>query len=524
MSERVTNTLPSRPKLLVFVIAYQAESTLTAVLDRIPRSLFESYACEILVVDDGSEDRTFEIGADYRRSHPDVPLVVLRNRVNQGYGGNQKVGYHYAIRNGCDFVAMVHGDGQYAPEELPRLLEPLVSGAADAVFGSRMMTPFGALAGGMPLYKFVGNRVLSKFQNLMLRAQLSEFHSGYRIYSVRALRSIRFDLNSNDFHFDTEIIIQLLEARVRIVELPIPTYYGGEISRVNGMRYAAQVARVTAQAVAHRFGVLYQRRFDPAAEDDNSHYQLKLGYASSHTYAIDAVPERARVLDLGSGPGGVARELQEKGCEVTVVDAHVHALERTSKITCLTQDLNEPLAVEIAPFDHLLLLDVIEHLHDPERFLEGLRKQFDFEPRTLILSTPNVAFAVQRIMLLLGQFNYGKAGILDRTHTRLFTYGSLRRLLRDAGFRNIRMRGVPAPFPKVLGDGLLGKAALAANIALIRVLPSWFSYQIFVTAETTPAVEFVLRSAQRFHTAVPPPSSGQELDTEPQPSRKIELN
>ena len=117
---------------------------------------------------------------------------------------------------------MIHGDGQYAPEELPTLVAPLRDGQADAVFGSRMMTRFGALKGGMPLYKFVGNRILTAIQNLLLGTSLTEFHSGYRVYSVAALQKIPFRLNSNDFHFDTEIIIQLLNARQRIVELPIP--------------------------------------------------------------------------------------------------------------------------------------------------------------------------------------------------------------------------------------------------------------------------------------------------------------
>jgi glycosyltransferase involved in cell wall biosynthesis len=141
---------PSRPRLLVFIVAYQAETTLRAVLDRIPRSVFEVFDTEILVVDDASVDRTYEIGRIYQERHPDFPLTVLRNAHNQGYGGNQKLGYAYAIAQRFDIVAMVHGDGQYAPEELPRLLQPLHQGRADAVFGSRMMPPSGALKGGMP--------------------------------------------------------------------------------------------------------------------------------------------------------------------------------------------------------------------------------------------------------------------------------------------------------------------------------------------------------------------------------------
>jgi glycosyltransferase involved in cell wall biosynthesis len=483
-----------KPRLLIFVIAYYAESTLRWVLERIPASLFEEYDCEILVVDDASEDRTFSIGREYKDKHPDIRMTVLRNDYNQGYGGNQKVGYLYAITGKFDFVAMVHGDGQYAPEELPRLVAPLREGRADAVFGSRMMERFGALKGGMPLYKYVGNKILTRVQNAMLGTRLSEFHSGYRIYSVKALERIPFRLNSNDFHFDTEIIIQFFNAKLRIEELPIPTYYGDEICRVNGMKYAKDVMVATVQNVFHRSGLLYQRRFDPVSEG-NQHYDLKLGYASSHTWALDAVPPGAKVMDIGGGPGGIARHLADKGCDTAVVDQHEPTV-RDPRIDVHVQDLDEPLGFDVRGYDHLLLLDVIEHLKDPEDFLERLRGQFGHVPQKLVLTTPNVAFVVQRLMLLAGQFNYGKAGILDRAHTRLFTFRSIRHLLRDSGFRIKAIRGVPAPFPKVLGEGLLGMTALNTNLALIRLSKTLFSYQIYIEAETTPAVEFVLRDAR----------------------------
>jgi glycosyltransferase involved in cell wall biosynthesis len=503
-----------KKRLLIFVISYYAESTLRAVLERIPGRCFEEYECEVLVVDDASEDRTFAIGREYQHTHPEIPMTVLRNELNQGYGGNQKVGYAFAIREGFDYVAMVHGDGQYAPEELPRLVAPLRTGEADAVFGSRMLTPFGALKGGMPLYKFVGNKILTRAQNALLGTKFSEFHSGYRIYSTAALRRIAFLINSNEFHFDTEIILQLLNAKQRIVELPIPTYYGGEISRVNGMQYAKNVLVATLQNAAHRAGVLYQKRFDPVAiGEENAHYDLKLGYASSHSYALDAVPEGSRVLDLGAGPGGLARELVRKGCQVVVVDQH--APDVGQGVGFIRQDLDDAPLFDPKQSDRILLLDVIEHLREPEVFLDRLRAKVDWSPKTLVLTTPNIAFAAQRLMLLFGQFNYGKAGILDRTHRRLFTFRSIQRLLVDAGFRIKEVRGVPAPFPKVLGEGMLGQAAVRANLALIRLSRTLFSYQIFIVAESTPDVDFVLadakkRSALAGHDASGPLALGSE--------------
>jgi glycosyltransferase involved in cell wall biosynthesis len=484
----------SKPRVLIFVIAYYAESTLRSVLERIPARVFDECDCEVLVVDDGSEDRTFAIGREYKSTHPELRMTVLRNELNQGYGGNQKVGYSFAIREKFDFIAMVHGDGQYAPEELPRLLAPLRDGTADAVFGSRMMEKFAALRGGMPLYKYVGNKVLSVTQNFLLGTRLSEFHSGYRIYSVDALKRIPFLLNSNDFHFDTEIIIQLLNAKARIVELPIPTYYGNEICRVNGMKYAKDVIGATLRNVAHRSGLLYQRKFDPHLEE-NEHYDLKLGYASSHAYALGAIPRGAKVIDIGSGPGGMAAELVKKGCEITVVDQYAPRVT-TPHVRVVTQDLNERLTFDVKDQDFILLLDVIEHVSDPERFIGELRSGFDYRPRTLILTTPNIAFVVQRLMLLFGQFNYGRAGILDRTHARLFTFRSIRHLLRDAGFRIRTIKGVPAPFPKVLGNGIVGRSALALNLALMRISKTMFSYQIYIEAETAPDVDFVLRDTK----------------------------
>src|SRR5262249_18719303 len=164
----------TKPRLLVFIVAYNAERTIADVLGRIPGELANDYSVEVLVIDDSSSDETFERGERIRGSQSlPFKLHVLYNPVNQGYGGNQKIGFHFAIERDFDFVALVHGDGQYAPECLPYLLGLLASGEADAAFGSRMLEKGGALKGGMPLYKFVGNKILTGAQNRLLRANLS---------------------------------------------------------------------------------------------------------------------------------------------------------------------------------------------------------------------------------------------------------------------------------------------------------------------------------------------------------------
>ncbi|HWT30684.1 MAG TPA: bifunctional glycosyltransferase/class I SAM-dependent methyltransferase [Propylenella sp.] len=492
--------LPARPRLLILIVAYNAESTIRTVLERIPASIAKEYEVEVLVTDDASTDRTFDRGRELvsEGSFP-FPLTVLCNPVNQGYGGNQKIGYFYAIKKGFDFVALLHGDGQYAPECLPDLLRPLRDGQADASFGSRMMEKGSARRGGMPGYKFLGNRVLSWFENRLLRTSFTEFHSGYRLYSVPALKRIPFARNTDDFHFDTEIIIQFVLAGMRIVERPIPTYYGDEICRVNGLKYAWNVAKAVLKARAQELGLLYDRRFDVAAAGPvNAQYRLKADYDSPHAFALELIPEGARVLDLGCAGGYMGALLkEEKACRVVGVDVQPVA-------SCIyldefrQHDLNEgPPDLALDGFDHILMLDVIEHLSEPEKFMDRLQQAMSACPEArLVLSTGNIGFVVTRLMLLFGQLNYGKRGILDMTHTRLFTFTSLRRLVEQSGFRIVEVRGVPGPFPLAMGSTQLSRFLLRLNRALIAVSRGMFSYQIFMVLQPRPSLEYLLRNAE----------------------------
>jgi glycosyltransferase involved in cell wall biosynthesis len=487
-----------KPRLLILIVAYNAEKTISQVLARVPPALANEYDVEVLVLDDSSQDRTFERTSVVQREGAlPFPLHVLFNPVNQGYGGNQKIGYHFAIERGFDFVALVHGDGQYAPECLPDLVRPLRDRQADAVFGSRMLEKGGARRGGMPLYKFTGNRILSWFQNRMLGAALSEFHSGYRVYAVAALASVPFALNTNDFHFDTEIIIQLLLAGRTIVELPIPTYYGDEICRVNGMKYAWDVTRAVLVARSQQLGLLYDRRFDVAGASGNAQYEPKLDYPSPHSTVVDLVPRGARVLDLGCAGGYVGAMLRRhRGCQVTGVDKFPLGpgveLDRF-----IVHDLNDGFPpVDAAEYDYVLLLDVLEHLASPETFIEQLRTALSLNPNVrLLVSTANIGFVVNRLMLLIGQFNYGKRGILDLTHTRLFTFASFRRLFEHGGFRVADTRGIPAPFPLAIRNAALSRFVLRVNQGLMAIAPRVFSYQMFFVVDPMPSLAYLLQKA-----------------------------
>ena len=476
-------------RLLIFIVAYNAQTTIEKVLSRIPRSL-ESENVEVLIIDDSSKDDTFLNGLRYQRQNSAFKITVLRTPENQGYGGNQKLGYRYAIDNGFDIVAMVHGDGQYAPEKLPSLVVPLVSEEADAVFGSRMIDKRAARQGGMPLYKWLGNQVLTVFQNWMLGTRLAEFHTGYRLYSTAALSQIPFEKNTNDFHFDTEIIIQFVLRKLRIAELPIPTFYGDEVCHVNGLKYAWDVFKSTIKARLCSIHLFYDRKFDVTPELAAAHSD-KLGFPSSQTFAVEACGESQNVLQLGLGHANVAAELERRACQVTAIDFTANELAENQD--AIRSAANPSLQTDLSSFDQILLMDLIEHLHDPESFMDALRKKTAGRRPEVIITSANVAFFVTRVMLALGQFNYSRKGILGIGHRRLFTFRSLSALLQQAGYELLEARGVPAPFPLAIGLNFWSRALLKLNEILINFSKGLFAYQICIRARALPDSRHLLK-------------------------------
>jgi len=257
------------------------------------------------------------------------------------------------------------------------------------------------------------------------------------------------------------------------------------------------------RARSQRLGLFYDRRFDcrPAANDPTE-YEPKFEYLSPHTAAIEAVSEGARVLDLGCAGGYVGAMLRrQRRCRVTGVD-RVPLGPGVELDAFIIHDLNHGLsAIDLRDYDCVLLLDVIEHLTSPEAFVEELRDGLTLSPGTMLLaSTANIGFFINRLMLFAGQFNYGKRGILDLTHCRLFTFSSFRRLFEQGGFRVREMRGIPGPFSLAFGDSRVSRALLAINTALIRLSRGLFSYQMFFVLEPLPSLESLLRRAEEHTT------------------------
>ncbi len=470
----------------ILILTFNAVGTLTKVLKRITPNVWRNVE-EIAVFDDASKDATYELAVGLKALRQLSKLQVLSHSKNLGYGGNQKAGYRYFIDKGFDVVVLLHGDGQYAPEILSHLYHPIVTGEADAVFGSRMMRTYGGpLRGGMPMYKYVGNRILSIFENRALGMNLTEFHSGYRAYSLAALRNIDFSQMTDDFHFDTEIIIKLNHQRYAIKEVPIPTYYGDEICYVSGMKYARDVAR----AVRRYKRTCRSVQCFPEFKEYFVHYPIKQSKHSSHYYARKMVGANQEVLDVGCGEGFFAAELLKNGNKVTGIDNRASPVESAVFERYLCADLDqgfEPAVQELdgKRFDRVLLLDVLEHLRHPETILQqchGLVKKEGL----VIVSVPNVANVAVRLMLLLGHFDYTERGILDKTHVRFYTRKTARRLLEDNGFEIVEAQQTVIPIELVLGwspENAFLKIATSVLAFATWMMPKLFGYQFVFAAQ-----------------------------------------
>lgn len=240
-------------KVVVVLPAYNASKTLELTVKDIPKDIVD----EIILVDDASTDNTVEIAEK-------LGLIVFKHDRNKGYGGNQKTCYINALERGADIIIMVHPDYQYDPKVIPELVRPILEGRADAVFGSRMLKG-GALEGGMPLWKHNANIILTAIENVTLGTYLSEYHSGFRAYSREVLGRIRFQDNSDNFVFDTEIIVQVILNYFRVDEIPIRTRYFEEASVISfkaGLWYGLGILGTLFKVFLHKNNIIRFKQFE----------------------------------------------------------------------------------------------------------------------------------------------------------------------------------------------------------------------------------------------------------------------
>jgi glycosyltransferase involved in cell wall biosynthesis len=252
---------------MVVLPAYNAEKTLLKTYNDIPKDIVD----HILLVDDGSCDRTVSLAKSLNME------IFLHDR-NYGYGRNQKTCYQEALKRGADIIVMVHPDYQYTPKLITAMASMIAYGVYDMVLGSRIIGG-GALKGGMPLYKYMANRFLTAIENLLIGAKLSEFHTGYRAYSREVLENVPFHLNSDDFVFDNELLIQAIYFGFRIGEVSCPTKYFPEASSIDfktSIIYGLGVLKTALKFRAQRWGIIDLQMFKRSSFERTMNYYQKI--------------------------------------------------------------------------------------------------------------------------------------------------------------------------------------------------------------------------------------------------------
>jgi glycosyltransferase involved in cell wall biosynthesis len=250
--DRITKSLPERSphrphRVIAVMPAYNAERTLASTLADMPPGCVD----EIILVDDGSTDRTVDVARE-------MGLTVLVHPQNRGYGGNQKTCYREALQRGADIVVMIHPDYQYDSRVIPHAVGFIEMNICDVVLGNRIRSRQEALSGGMPLYKYLSNRVLTSVENIALGQNLGDFHSGFRVYRRDVLERIPFEENSDDFVFDTQFLVQAVRFGFRLGDIPVPVRYFDEASSINfrrSLKYGISTLGVVGQFWLDRLGV-----------------------------------------------------------------------------------------------------------------------------------------------------------------------------------------------------------------------------------------------------------------------------
>ena len=257
---------PSKPKVVVVMPAYNAAKTLHMTYADLPQNVVDL----VIVVDDGSSDETARIARD-------LGLELFIHDRNYGYGANQKTCYREALRAGADIVVMVHPDYQYDPTLLPEIIRPIEEGTADVVLGSRLMG-IHPIRQGMPWWKYHSNRFLTALENWVFGLRLSEYHTGYRAFRRQVLESVNLEMNSDKFIFDQEIVAQIVNVKMRITEVPVPTRYFAQASSASFFQssvYGVSILWLLVRYLLHRGGIVHQRQFDSLERRYRSAAEIK---------------------------------------------------------------------------------------------------------------------------------------------------------------------------------------------------------------------------------------------------------
>ena len=467
--DRVAASADTRIALCVFDCS--RPQSLESLLASLPEAASVGLS-EILVVHERSAAWPAEIEAELARGFR-VPLRFHRNPRDYAYGDARKAAFEYAIARGFSHVICLRAEQRHPVDALPELLNYAARHPADLIIAARPSTG----------PESSDRRLGTGLHERILKLGLRDYQSSYRIYPMAALRVLPFQLNADDRTFDTELLIQCRGLGVGIQEMSADRGWNEWDSLGDRLR---GVYRSAAASFGYRLHQLHVTRRGQYMIDHDVQYTLKYSSTGSHMQIVDAIRPNTLVLDLGCSQGLLARPLLEKSVKVTGVDMQP-ASEVTSELSEYFQrDLEEPCELPLGRvFDYVVVADVVEHVKNRTQLIRSARRYLK-EGGRLIISTGNIALWFYRLSLVVGRFEYGPRGILDRTHVHLYTRDTFRREVERAGFHVLEERCTSLPFEVVFES--TGRSVWVQRIARVyhlmaRMWPELFAYQFILEAE-----------------------------------------
>jgi SAM-dependent methyltransferase len=467
------------PKVLVVISAYRDAAALRAVLERIPVDLLPCLA-EITIFDRFEHEAPEAILRAVRDLPAAEKLTCSRIPRPYDYGENLKNCFDYGLEKGFDYIAILRGDAAYDPACLPAFLVRAVTEKCPVVMGFRGAESRPITGNGLDWAKWEGNRLLSFIEELVLHMKIRDYHCGFRLISTEVLRRIPYSLNASDYLFDLQLLIQIRCLGVPICSIPVPDFHDPGM-RIGQM--AGYALRAVGMGIGYRLHQLHIVRSAAYFVDLGEHYTLKRNRYSSHMQILASLEPGSTVLDIGCGQSLLAEEYVARGIRVFGVDQIPPELVSPFVHRYVRHDLEVPLDLPFGRvFDYVILSDVIEHIKNRDALMESLRRYLKLDGK-VVASTGNIAIWFYRTSLLLGRFEYGPRGILDRTHVYLFTLDSFRRFFLQRGYRVLGTRFTPIPFELVFSS--TGRSALVEGITglyqyLTSLWPRMFAYQFIV--------------------------------------------
>jgi 2-polyprenyl-3-methyl-5-hydroxy-6-metoxy-1,4-benzoquinol methylase len=463
---------------VLFLFECRSSDELIRTLERIPRAVDDWLEEVVVMQDNPSSDLS---GAPRSASGRQFVVRLHLNPRPLGYGGGRKAAFEYALRRGFDYSAIMRR-GVHPPEGLEVLLRAAVREHHSVVVASRQphdrsVWSQGARACDLP------RAAATRMRNRILNLRVRDYDSSFRVIATRVLERIAFQLNSDDFSFDTQLLIQYRALGLDLHEVPVsPTWreFSGPTDTLRSL------LRSCAAAVAYRLHQLHVFRSGRYFVDEGIRYQLKRSDTGSHMQIVNAIRPGSRVLDLGCSQGLLAQPLCERDVRVTGVDVRSpdRVIEELEEY--FQRDVEQPLELPTGRiFDYVVVADVIEHVRNRVQLLRNARRYLKEDGR-LLISTPNIALWFYRLSLLAGRFEYGPLGVLDETHVHLFTGATFRREVEQAGFHIVDRRVTTLPFEIVFES--TGRSRLMRTVSrgyhlLARLWPSMFAYQFILDAE-----------------------------------------